>query len=76
MGFLIMLSSNSNNSGSKDTMLNIEVLNRGGFWVQVSSAYPNESRLPDRLAVALRNNPGATRARAKGNKTGQIYDVT
>jgi hypothetical protein len=51
-------------------------LKKSGYWVQVSSAYPNEIRLADRLNVALCNNSNATRARAKGNKTGRIYDIT
>lgn len=68
-------SSGSSNKSNEDTMLLIEVLNQGGFWTQVSSAYPNEVRLSERLTVALRNNPNASRARAKGNKTGRIYDI-
>jgi len=72
-----MFFSNSNDHSSQnDTMLNIEVLNQGSFWVQVASAYPNETRISDRLAVALRNNPNASRARAVGNITGRIYDIT
>jgi len=68
--------SKNNSTSNNDTMLNIEVLNQGGFWVQVASAYPNETRISDRLTVALRNNPNASRARAIGNKTGRIYDIT
>jgi len=68
--------SRSNPTSNEDTILFIEILNKSGYWVQVSSAYPNEVRLADRLNVALRNNSNATRARAKGNKTGRIYDIT
>jgi hypothetical protein len=68
-------SSESSSKSNEDTMLLIEVLNQSGFWIQASSAYPNEIRLSERLAVALRNNQNASRARAIGNKTGRVYDI-
>ena len=74
---MLIGSISKNGSDSKeDTMLIIEVLNQANLWVQVASAYPNDTRLSDRLAVALRNNPHAKRARAKGSTSGRIYDIT